>query len=247
MSSMSGLSGSTAAAGLAKTKGAPAACASVSDAARSASGTAGVARTMPCANAGRLSSASRSASASTLTTVARSGGLASASEVATLAAPSALPKMKTRGGETNRPLAPRAASYEGGAQYPAGGVEESKSPQSVTTTGTRGCSSDASGEQPTASTARTTSRPLTTRPKTTCLPSSCGHGEKVMKYCDEFECFPEFPMLSAPARSCFSRRPCSSSLNFFPKTEAPPDPLPLTISPPCMTKPGLLRCTGEPL
>ena len=59
-------------------------------------------------------------------------------------------------------------------------------------------------------------RPLTTSPTTTCFPSHCGAGARVMKNWLVLLFLPEFAMLTTPARSCFSFSAAFSSLNLPP-------------------------------
>lgn len=47
-----------------------------------------------------------------------------------------------------------------------------------------------------------TSMPSITCPKTTCLPSRCGHALDVTKNCDEFVFLPQFAMDNKPAHEC---------------------------------------------
>ena len=52
----------------------------------------------------------------------------------------------------------------------------------------------------------TTAIPLTTSPKTTCLPSRCGHDVVVMKNWEPLVFGPELAIDSSPGRECFLRK-----------------------------------------
>ncbi|KAI9908743.1 hypothetical protein PsorP6_003607 [Peronosclerospora sorghi] len=65
-----------------------------------------------------------------------------------------------------------------------------------------------------SSTRFTISKPSTTLPNTTCLPSRCGVGTVVMKNCDPFVPGPALAIDNKPASVCLSRK--FSSGNFSP-------------------------------
>jgi hypothetical protein len=48
----------------------------------------------------------------------------------------------------------------------------------------------------------TISIPSITCPNTTCLPSKCGHGFRVIKNCDEFVFLPQLAIDNKPAHEC---------------------------------------------
>ena len=75
----------------------------------------------------------------------------------------------------------------------------------------------------TFSIARTTSMPLFTSPKTTCLLSRCGAGPQVMKNWLPFVFGPAFAMLRSPALVCLKWK--ASSSNLPPYIDSPPVPL----------------------
>jgi hypothetical protein len=68
--------------------------------------------------------------------------------------------------------------------------------------------------EPAASIFFTTSRPSTTLPNTTCLPSSQGVTTVVMKNCEPLVCGPALAIDSRPGSVCLSLK--FSSLNFSP-------------------------------
>eukprot|EP00962_Isochrysis_galbana_P051658 scaffold23127_cov112-Isochrysis_galbana.AAC.3 len=86
--------------------------------------------------------------------------------------------------------------------------------------------SDVSSETGTASATLSASSALTSRPKTTCLPSRCPAGARQSK----------------PRLWCFRSRPARSSLKLPPKTEAEAGP----SLPPCMICPGNSRWNLPP-
>lgn len=75
----------------------------------------------------------------------------------------------------------------------------------------------------------TTSAPLTTRPKTVCLPSSQGVGTVVMKNCEPLVCGPALAIERVNGRSCLGTPgalPPNSSEKLRPQMEVPPVPSP---------------------
>lgn len=91
----------------------------------------------------------------------------------------------------------------------------------------------------------TISIPLVTRPNTTCLPSSQGVSEPVMKNWDPLLLGPELAMLTTPGPEWRSAK--FSSANFAPYMDSPPVPLPRTKSPPWIMKLGMTRWKVDPL
>mmetsp|Transcript_36683 Transcript_36683/g.88393 ORF Transcript_36683/g.88393 Transcript_36683/m.88393 type:complete len:264 (-) Transcript_36683:649-1440(-) len=157
-------------------------------------------------------------------------------------------RIPTLGRITNSGVVPAYDSASGRSyQNPAPGVANGTyAPQSTMVTGTDGSPPPSPVVAHRSSAARTTSIPDITSPNITCFPSHFGDtASSVTKNCDVLEFFPEFPIERSPARSCFRARPARSSLNFFPKTDSPPDPFPKTKSPPCIMKPLTMRWMRE--
>ena len=90
-----------------------------------------------------------------------------------------------------------------------------------------------------ASNAFSNSRPSTTSPKTTCLPSRCRAAANKIKNCDPFVFGPLLAILSKPRRSW--RILHASSANLPPVQHSPPVPSPLVKSPPWAMKSEMTR------
>mmetsp|Transcript_4925 Transcript_4925/g.14019 ORF Transcript_4925/g.14019 Transcript_4925/m.14019 type:complete len:228 (+) Transcript_4925:241-924(+) len=168
---------------------------------------------------------------------------------------SAMKRSRTAGEGATRPTRTKAmntgvepAKLSGSGtsnQNPAPGSWPGRqSPHSVTCIGTAG--SPPSGWAAAAISARQ-SKPETSSPNTTCLPSRCGAGASVRNHCEVLLFLPELPMDRTPMRSCLRCRPRFSSLNLRPvKTLSPPVPLPKMKSPVWAMKPGTTRWNLHP-